>query len=369
MLDALADARLRFRIIAETQETEDWFEGNPGNLMDALRRVQEALTRDDIVEQTAKSLSEKLDGIAKLWMGQTGACDRLSSILGIIAPKNELLEKARERRLTAAKVSALVLANAFIFQEQLAATDGRVTTLRRLDKEKDLVGRVSKDWTWIWQTINYVPIFQIGERILAELPINASSSLAVRALLDEAQRICSEQAALRHDLMGRIYHWLLHHAKYLGTYYTSVSSSTLLLKLAIGLPWKQDFGDPVDLANFKVADMACGTGTLLMAAAQAISDAYIMKRAASDRTLTPTDLQTLHRALMENVLHGYDVLPSAIHLTASTLAMLAPEVAFVRMNLFVMPFGMDHDKPRLGSLDFLDAPEIKTQMSLDCAFR
>ena len=100
--------------------------------------------------------------------------------------------------------------------------------------------------------------------------------------------------------------------------------------------------------------MACGTGTLLMATAQAISDAYITQRAASGRTLTPADLQTLHRALMENVLYGYDVLPSAVHLTASTLAMLAPEVAFVRMNLFVMPFGMDHDKPRLGSLDFLE---------------
>ena len=365
ILDVLARSQLRFRIIAETHELDDWFEGNPSSLMDALRRAQEALTKDNIVEQTAKALSTKLEGVAKLWMGQTGACDRLSRILGIIAPKKEAQEKARERRETAAKVSALVLANAFIFQEQLAATDGRVTTLRRLEKEKDLPGTVSKHWTWIWKNINYVPIFQLGERIIAELPSNASSSLAVRALLDEAQTICSQQAALRHDLMGRIYHWLLHHAKYLGTYYTSVSSATLLLKLAIGLPWKADFGDPVDLANFKVADMACGTGTLLMAAAQAISDAYIRERAASDRTLTAADLQTLHRALMENVLHGYDVLPSAVHLTASTLAMLAPEVAFVRMNLFVMPLGMDQGKPRLGSLDFLDAPRIQTQMALD----
>ena len=105
-------------------------------------------------------------------MGQSGACDRLSRILGIIAPKYETDERARERRETAAKVSALVLANAFIFQEQVAATDGRVTSLRRLDKEKDkdLVGRVSKDWIWIWQTINYVPIFQIGDGYLQSFP-------------------------------------------------------------------------------------------------------------------------------------------------------------------------------------------------------
>ncbi len=201
--------------------------------------------------------------------------------------------------------------------------------------------------------------------MLNELPVNANSTLATRALLTEAIRICAQQAALRHDLMGRIYHWLLHHAKYLGTYYTSVSAATLLLKLTIGAKWRQNFGDPAELASFKVADLACGTGTLLMAAAQAISDAYIKTRAAEELSLEPKDMSTLHRALMENVLHGYDVLPSAVHLTASTLAMLAPDVAFVRMGLFVMPLGFDHGTAKLGSLDFLGSERVRTQMALD----
>jgi len=194
-------------------------------LMDALRHAQEALTKDDIVEHTAKSLSVQLEGVAKLWMGQKGSCDRLSNILGITPPKGETREKAEERRETAAKVSALVLANAFIFQEQLAQTDGRVTSLRTLEKSKDLAGATAKHWKWIWENINYVPIFQLGERVLNELPINANSTIATHALLTEAIAICAQQAALRHDLMGRIYHWLLHNAKYLGTYYTSVSAA------------------------------------------------------------------------------------------------------------------------------------------------
>ncbi|PZR81528.1 MAG: hypothetical protein DLM68_17680 [Hyphomicrobiales bacterium] len=151
--------------------------------MDALRHAQEALTKDDIVEETAKSLSIQLDGVAKLWMGQKGPCDRLSGILGFAAPKGEIAEKANERRETAAKVSALVLANAFIFQEQLAATDGRITPLRKLQTEKDLVGATAKHWKWIWENINYVPIFQLGERVLNELPVNANSKLAVTARL------------------------------------------------------------------------------------------------------------------------------------------------------------------------------------------
>jgi hypothetical protein len=68
---------------------------------------------------------------------------------------------------------------------------------------------------------------------------------------------------------------------------------------------------------------------------------------------------------MENMLHGYDVLPTAVHLTASTLALLAPEVTFRKMNLYVMPMGLDRGFPRLGSLDFLDRSEIQTQMALD----
>lgn len=365
ILEVLNISQLKYRIVAEANETDGWFEGNPASLMDALRHAQEALTRDDIVERTARGLSMRLAGVSMLWMGQRGACDRLSGILGLFPPKGETTQKAQQRRETAAKVSALVLANAFIFQEQLAATDARIVSLRNLERNEDIVGETAKHWKWIWEKINYVPIFQLGERVLNELPVNVNSGIATRALLKDAIDICAQQAALRHDLMGRIYHWLLHEAKYLGTYYTSVSAATLLLKLTIAAKWGQDFSDPAKLASFKIADLACGTGTLLMASAQALSDAYIRSRAKKGLPLDAKVMSALHRALMENILHGYDVLPSAVHLTASTLAMLAPEVAFVHMGLFVMPLGMDHGTAKLGSLDFLVSESIKTQMALD----
>lgn len=364
LVDELGRSQLDYRIVTEASESE-WFSGTPAGLMDTLRRAQESLTEDDIVQTTAKSLSDRLDGVAKLWAGQKGACDRLSALLGIPIPKRESAEHASARRESASKVSALVLASALIFEEQLAMSDRRVTPLRRLSQASDLVSTVRDHWAWIWEHVDYVPIFQLGESILVELPMSTHSTTAVRAVLAEAQAICTQQSALRHDLMGRIYHWLLHNAKYLGTYYTATSSATLLLKLALSLTWSTDLADPKELSKFKVGDLACGTGTLLMAAAQAISDAYILGRAAQDRSLGERDLQLLHRTLMEDVLYGYDVLPSAVHLTASTLAMLAPEVAFVQMNLFVLPLGVDHSIPHLGSLDFLGQHEIRTQMALD----
>ena len=102
-----------------------------------------------------------------------------------------------------------------------------------------------------------------------------------------------------------------------------------------------------------------------MAAAQALTDGFIKTRAESDRSIETKDLSVLHSTLMQNVIHGYDILSSAVHLTASTLALLAPEVAFRQMNLFVMPIGIDHGNARLGSLDFLSGDQIQTQFTLD----
>lgn len=98
IIDVLSAAKLRYRIVTETFESDSWFDGTPSALMENLRRAQESLTEDDIVESTAKALSVHLEGIAKLWIGQPGACDRLSKLLGIGIPKKEETKAANERR-------------------------------------------------------------------------------------------------------------------------------------------------------------------------------------------------------------------------------------------------------------------------------
>ena len=52
-----------------------------------------------------------------------------------------------------------------------------------------------------------------------------------------------------------------------------------------------------------------------MAAAQALTDAYSLAQASTQRSLTTADLQILHRALMENSQHGFDVLATAVYLS------------------------------------------------------
>lgn len=67
---------------------------------------------------------------------------------------------------------------------------------------------------------------------------------------------------------------------------------------------------------------------------------------------------------MENVLHGYDVLASAIHLTAATLSLLSSGVMFEKLPLYSMPLTVKGNKALLGSLEFIEQATSQTQMSL-----
>lgn len=247
------------------------------------------------------------------------------------------------------KIAGLTLVNALVFQEVLADYESQVQHLRQTLQTNDAISAFADQWEYILTQINYYPIFHVAHQLLLSLPSNPDSEAALRSLAKTALDIVQQRAALRHDLMGRVYHRLLAEAKYLGTYYTAIPSATLLLKLALQPEkWIMDWGDVGQLPTFRVGDLACGTGTLLMAAAEAITDNYL--RACGAKRTAPK-MNIISQFLMEDIIYGYDVLLSALHLTASTLALRSPEVTFRFMHLWVLPLGGLHH--RLGSIEFL----------------
>ena len=135
-----------------------------------------------------------------------------------------------------------------------------------------------------------------------------------------------------HDLSGRLFHTLLTDAKFTGAYYTSVPAATLLTRLVFNdWPSHVDWSDYEFPASLNVADLACGTGTLLMAVADEAGRRHV---AAGGQNAAE-----LHKAMVEQALYGYDVQLSAVHFAATSLAMLNPDIEFDRMNLYVMPLG------------------------------
>lgn len=252
-----------------------------------------------------------------------------------------------------------MLLNALIFQEVLSSADSRVHSLLRASRSKDPVSELVGHWDFIEREINYIPIFRVARVILEELSSGEVDDV-LRGLCDRARGVVRNRAALKHDLMGRVYHRLLLDAKYLATYFTSVPAATLLAKLLFqrsrsSIAWE----DPDQVAHLRIADLACGTGTLLMAAAEAVSDNHV--RASAEDGSTP-QLEELHRRLLEETIVGCDVLTTALHLTASTLALRASTVAFDHTNLHCMPLGGPNRS--LGSIEFLERRTANTPMVL-----
>ena len=259
-----------------------------------------------------------------------------------------------KNRQAALRIGCLVLFNAIAFQDRLATSNHDAATVNEARRQG--VPGLRDAWLHICDNIDYVPVFELAANILDVLgdgpPELHSSVIAplVKAMEDTRQ-------LEGHDLSGRLFHTLLTDAKFTGAYYTSVPAATLLSRLVFhNWPANIDWSDHEFPASLNVADLACGTGTLLMAVASEVERLHTDSGGRKSAEL--------HKAMVEQALHGYDVQLSAVHFAATSLAMLNPNIQFDRMNLYVMPLGADGSNVSLGSLDFLGAEEAAVQFAL-----
>ena len=75
------------------------------------------------------------------------------------------------------------------------------------------------------------------------------------------------------------------------------------------------------------------------------------------RQSSSESIDELTKRLLENVLYGFDVVPAAIHLAASTLSMSETSQLITEMKLWRMHHGVYKGVPRLGSLDMLETSQ------------
>lgn len=315
-----------------------------GSVFDLSVLTQSASLPPDVIEEAAQQLvagvSEAAGLMEEMAATNPGAIHKISEEL-----KQEDGQQTR-------RMATTILANAFVFHESLAGGPGDLADVKSLDALRSLGGAIAKaellkEWRKVL-AINYWPIFDIARRILEVIPAAHSRALIERMAIT-ADRLQESRLMRSHDLTGAVFQKLIADRKFLAAFYTTPTSAALLVGLAI-TPDRPlvgaDWANAKEVKELRIADFACGTGTLLSTAYQRIGQLH---------ELAGGDSEALHPDMMGTALVGCDVLPAAAHLTASMLAGAHPTVKYKQSSILTVAYGKQRDGGiALGSLDLLD---------------
>ena len=250
-------------------------------------------------------------------------------------------------------IAALILCNACLLQRRLR-DEPEMKTIIRLDRVS-VASNPSEMLAGAWEAIlekDYAPVFKPALKVLVKLGEGTVIDQAIRVIAECANRVADSLSDLGHDHAGPLYHRILGSAKSDGAFYTNNLSAVMLARMALSED-SVDWTDSDAVANLRIMDPACGTGTLLMAALQTIKSRVVARGALNDEARNE-----LHRHLVEDVLCGLDINQHGIQLAACNMTLGAPTVDYTRMNLFTMPHGPQNDRTaRAGSLEILNAAD------------
>ena len=367
----LADATLTWTVRVRAGESAgEWSTGSVSQLAQAVQQAPRSLSGADV---SAQMLSDGLDAVVQGL--RTPIRQALAQALDLPATRQGSGDQG-DGYFVAAKRGMLVVATAMLFHHRVqdhlptqrpGGYDGAwpPASATACAEQDAPINAFREAWRGIL-AVDYRPVFETGRAALAALSADPDTGLAVRGLAEIVARVSEHVAGLRHDLLGRIFHRVLDTARYDGSFYTSTAAAVLLATLALR-EQDADWSEANSVAGWRICDPACGTGTLLMAAAERIRDL----RSTVGRS-DPKDDEILGLMLVEDVLWGYDVNLTATHMAASTLGMLSPKTQFNRMNIHRALLGVFDGEPYLGSLDFLSGqarlaawPSVATQVETE----
>jgi len=307
-----------------------------GDLRDLAAFVEQASIPLDAVERGADILEHGVNEAA--------------GFLYEAAESREDTRAALEERLKqeygiqTLRMAAAIMINALVYHQHLAGQHG-VLSLAQLEfREEGLTqASVLAEWRKILQ-VNYWSIFHIASELLLNVNPPDAAGRAVRSMANTATRLVHFQVTYSSDIVGIVFQKLIADRKFLATFYTKPESATLLAHLAI--PDNGRWADREQVKDFRIADYACGTGTLLHTAYRRVNRLH---------RLAGGDPAQLHSYMMANSLTACDVLPSAVHLTASMLSSSHPLQGYESTRTVVTEYGQTEDGGvSIGSLDLLN---------------
>ena len=307
-----------------------------GNVRNLVEFVRPAAEPADLIRQAADTLA---NGAAVAARTIVGAAELTPTIGVNIAEKLRQpwptgkakdAKQARanqEARMQTANMAATIIINALAYQQNLDGYAGikglaqirDETTGKRLTKDAVIAGfdRILD--------VNFWPIFHVAKELLLQIP----ASVANNMLENMAAAADGITEAIRHnDIAGTLFQRLIADRKTLKTYYTTPEATVLMAHLSI--PENLDWANPEILKGYRIADYACGSGGIMLASYQRVRDLHRLHGGNPD---------DFHAHMMGQCLTACDIMPAAVHLTASLLSSVVPTAPYEGTRCILFPFG------------------------------
>ena len=293
-----------------------WLHGSIADIATAIRIGATPITK---IERAAEVLENGIHRAAVIVNNAIQHRPHIGKRIG------ELLVQEPGEQTT--QMAMLIISNALVFQSSLARKPDleAVPSLSELTSDYGQLDsdEVLRAWREI-QKVNYAPIFNVAYTLVETLAADDKLVGEILSVLrDTARELEKMGLAQEHELAGIVFQKLIDNRKILKANYTRPESSALLCALAL----PELTRDPKKL---KIADFACGTGSLLNGVYQRLLMLYEQDGGKGE---------TIHQSMMEKNLVGCDILPNAAHLTASIIASTFPDIRIGGTRIHTMPYG------------------------------
>lgn len=276
-----------------------------GTVYDFARFLSAALPREDI-EQVGSSVANQVDQ----------AAERLEQQL----PKKQQQRIARlalqRTAFKGLRTTMVLWLNALLTQQRLHQQGVRnIPSVDFTSNEPPTPSVQANIWRDIlklnWRMI-FAPAVTVLEQAGNYNPGATASALSL--LIRAAEQIEVARLGTQINVGAELFPKLSDDRKQAAAFYTQPAAAELLAALTIRYEDKDDWGSTDFFTQYRLADMACGTGTLLRAGYRRICS-FHQRDGGTSKTL-----EKLHQDAMESGLIGTDISPIAAHLTASSLA-------------------------------------------------
>ena len=288
-------------------------------------------------------------------LSHEGLEGRLRSVLGM-----ERLQDT-DTHADACTVSVLLLMNAALLHARLENAKGQAADLARAGLLHDAATgnepvRVLREaWTAVLR-YDYEPVFRPALNVLEALA--AADALggvnqAVRAVAAWAKENAETYVSMGMEYAGELFSRVLGNQASDGAFFTRQPAARLLAELALDATGETDWAARQMWKRLKMADLACGSGTLLNAYLEAVKD-RIRKAGGDERTAAD-----FHKYAVERLVTGLDINPVSLQMAAGRMTLANPSVDYRKMALRAMPYGsVDGEAVRLGSLELLTDEDV-----------